>query len=336
MMNDKKFLLISSLTTILLILFNYPLFIKSLSSSKLANNQIKLAAQKAEFNGFHKLEANFWNSIKEVDLDGITENLEIAKVENKNNSPITNLENIDLLAIAPQIKSKPPLTRFLFVGDSIMYSLGVGLQNRMKKSVYQIDKIQVDFKISSGLNRIDFYDWYSRTPQLINKYNPEAMVVIFGGNDDQDILDKNGKYRAQLTPEWEQAYQERVERYAKLIEKSTVKKVYWVGHPISNLPRYNKFFPVFNKIYQSVAESHPKIEFVDCWHIFATNNKFNAVVGNKSGQKRRVRTRDGVHFTQHGANIIADVVIEKMIEDRVLESKTNSESSEEIISSKKY
>lgn len=323
-MKDKQFLLITSLASLLLILFNYPLFIKSISSSKLATQQIKLAARKAEFKGWKKAEAQFWDSIKEVDLDTVKQKTETAQIVKTN---LASIEKKQPLAKDIERKPKPPLTRYLLAGDSIMYALGVGLQNGIKKSLYKVDAVNVDFKISSGLNRIDFYDWYARTPQIIAKYNPEVMVVIFGGNDDQDILDKNGVYRTQLTPEWEKAYQERVERYAKLIEKSSVKKVYWVGHPISNKPRYNKFFTIFNKIYQNVASSNPKIEFIDCWDVFAKNNKFNAVVANKSGKKRQVRTRDGIHFTQHGANIIADVVIEKMIKDRVLQRKEKSESS---------
>lgn len=342
MTKDKQFLFISIWVGLSLILFNYPLFIKSISYSKFANNQIKLAANKAEFKGFQKKEENFWNSIKEIDLYSIKENTKIAKINRQNDSYSTtdnkslmdDLQKMELLAITA--KKKPALTRFLFLGDSIMYNLGIGLQNKIQQSLYHVDTIKIDFKNSSGLNRIDFYDWYSRTSQLIDKYNPEAMVVIFGANDGQDILDKNGEYKTQLTPEWEEAYQERVERYAKLIENSAVKKVYWVGHPISNLTRYNKFFPIFNKIYRKVAESHPKIEFVDCWDVFAINSKFNAVVANKSGEKRRVRTRDGVHFTQHGANIIADVVIDKMIEDEVLQLKTKSESTEELISTKNF
>lgn len=344
MNKDQQFLFISIWVTFSLILFNYPLFIKSISSSKFASNKIKLAARKAEFKGFQKVEAQFWNSIKEVDLDGVRKNLKIAQIENKNNNYLTtnnkslvnNLQKMELLATASKTKPKQPLTRFLFVGDSIIYNLAVGFQNRIKKTLYQVDAINVDFKVSSGLNRIDYYDWYSRTSQLIDTYNPQAMVVIFGANDDQDILDKNGEYKIQLTPEWEKAYQERVERYAKLVEKSSVQKVYWIGHPISSLSRYNKFFPIFNKIYQKVAASHSKIEFVDCWDIFAINDKFNPVVANKSGKKRQVRALDGVHFTQHGANIIADVVIEKMIKDQILQPKIKPESSDELISTKGF
>lgn len=338
-MKDKQFLLISSLTSLLLILFNYPLFIKSISTSKFTNNQIKLAAVKAEFKGFQKAEAKFWNSIKEIDLDGVEQNTDtdkiiktkIASIQKKD---VPQIKNTQPLATTAKTKPKPPLTRYLFAGDSIMYALGVELQNGIKKSLYKIDTVKVDYKVSSGLNRIDFYDWYKRTPQIISKYNPEAMVVIFGGNDDQDILDINGVYRGELTPEWEKAYEERVKRYAKLIEKSSVKKVYWVGHPMSNLPRYNKFFPIFNKIYQKVANSNSKIEFIDCWNVFADNGKFKAVVANKSGKKKQVRTRDGIHFTHHGAKIIADIVIEKMMKDEVLQLKSNSKSSEKIISTK--
>ncbi|MEH1853581.1 MAG: DUF459 domain-containing protein [Nostoc sp.] len=115
--------------------------------------------------------------------------------------------------------------------------LSVAFENAVKKTDYDFDKITIAFKISTGLNRIDFYDWYSHTRELIKQNNPDVMVVVFGGNDDQSILDVNKKFRAELTPDWEKAYKERVERYARLLDGYSVRKVYWMGHPISNVAR---------------------------------------------------------------------------------------------------
>jgi len=302
-MKDFRFLLIASLGAITLTILNYPSVIKSLGSSKFANTELKQAARQVKIEGFRKTEAEFWNNIKEIEFD--------------DNSQSTEKDTVEIVLSQPikVKKQEKPLSKFLLIGDSIMYAFGVEFENAARKSDFKFDEIKVDSKISTGLNRIDFFDWYARTPQLISKYNPDAVVVLFGGNDDQDILDKDGKYRAELTPEWKAAYKERVERYAKLLNESSAKKVYWIGHPISNVPRYSKFFTIFNEIYQKVLETYPKIEFVDNWDTFAVNGKFNPIVANKSRKKGRVRTKDGYHFTHHGAKIIADNLIQKMNEN---------------------
>ena len=326
-MKDFRILLIASLGTLVLTVINYPLVIKSLGSSKLANNQLKQAAREVKIEGFRKTETEFWNSIKEIEFEDTSQPLR--ESQNGKNNPT---EKNSLLQPGEQpinelteVKEKEkPLTRFLFVGDSIMYTFGVEFENAAKKSDFKFDEIKVDFKISTGLNRIDFFDWYARTSQLISKYNPDAVVVIFGGNDDQAILDIDGKFRAELTPEWKLAYQERVERYAKLLNESSVRKVYWIGHAFTNVPRNHKFISIFNEIYQKVSETYPQIDFVDNWNTFAINDNFKPIVANKSGKKGRVRTKDGSHFTHHGARILADNFMEIMNKDGVLQNTVES------------
>jgi uncharacterized protein len=226
--------------------------------------------------------------------------------------------------INSQVQLQEPCKRFLLVGDSIMSFLGVAFENNVKKSDYDFEKIKVFYKISTGLNRIDFYDWYARTRELIQQNNPDAMVIIFGGNDDQNILDINKKLRAELTPEWEKAYEERVERYAKLLDEYPIRKVYWIGHPMSNVARYNQFFPIFNRIYKKVAASHPKIEFVDYWHTFAKDGKFVPIAADSTGRRARVRYNDGLHPSEHGAKIMIEILRKKMIEEGILRPKAKS------------
>ena len=198
-----------------------------------------------------------------------------------------------------------------------MLDLGTQLQYTLKQK-YNISDTKIDYKVSSGLNRIDYYDWYARTSEIINDYRPDVVVVLFGGNDTQDITDSQGKYRAIMTKEWQKAYQERVQKYAKLLDSSSVKKVYWVGQSISNKSQYMQQFPVMNDIYKSASKSSPKIEFISTWDTFAEAGKFVPVVADKSGKRGYVKVNDGLHFTSHGAIIIGDLIVDKMATDKVL------------------
>jgi uncharacterized protein len=134
----------------------------------------------------------------------------------------------------------------------------------------------------------------------------------------------NKKLQAELTPEWEKAYEERVKRYAKLLDEYPVKKVYWIGHPMSNVARYNKFFPIFNRIYKKVLAAHPKIEFVDYWSTFAVNGRFSPIAADSTGRRGRVRYNDGLHPSEHGAKIMIEILKKRMIEEGVLQPKSKS------------
>jgi len=337
-MKDREFLLLVCLVSLTLIFFNFSLFLKSIASSSFLQPPLKQAAQQLKLDEFRQSEQAFWNKIKEINLDQSSPPIEVAKVNpvtisphpKPSSSPTPQLSKIPVSTPAKKPVSSPPkpkptveksYTRFLFVGDSIMFDLGVKLQSNLRKT-YQISKTKLDYKVSSGLNRIDYYNWYNRTATLIKSYKPDVIVILFGGNDGQDITDQNGRYQRLFSKGWEQAYQERVERYAKLLSASSVRKVYWVGQPMSRKPRYNQIFTVLNKIYQNVSQAHPKIKYISTWDTFASGGKYLAVVADKSGKRRSVKINDGVHFTSHGANIISEVVLDQMKKDKIITVKS--------------
>ena len=315
-MKDREILLIVTSVILTLIFSNLSLFLKSFASTPFASPEIKQAAGQIEIDGFRKSEQDFWSKIKDINFDSVPKKSEFPPVKTETKA-----------AIAPPkpakkpTPAKPKLTRpyrkFLFIGDSVMFDLGIQLQYTLKKK-YNISDTKIDYKVSTGLNRIDYYDWYARTRQIINDYQPDVVIVLFGANDPQNIIDYQGKARAVLTKEWQKAYQERVERYAILLNSSSVRKVYWIGQSIPNKSFYVKAFLVMNDIYKTASKSSAKIEFISTWETLAKAGKFVPVVANKSGKRGYVKNNDGLHFTSHGAQIISDLIVDQMVSDKIL------------------
>jgi uncharacterized protein len=313
-MRDREILLIVTSVILTLIFSNLSLFLKSFSSTPFASPEIKQAARQIEIDGFRKSEQDFWSKIKDINFDTLPKKSE--------NAPVKSAVVPEKPAKKPTA-AKPKLTvpyrKFLFIGDSVMFDLGTQLQYSLKEK-YNIADTKIDYKVSSGLNRIDYYDWYARTSEIIKDYRPDVVIVLFGGNDTQDITDSQGKYLAIQTKEWQKTYQERVDKYAKVLNSSSVRKVYWVGQSISNKSQYIQQFPMMNEIYKNASKSSAKIEFISTWDTFAEAGKFVPVVADKSGKRGYVKIYDGVHFTSHGAQIISDLIIDKMAKDKVLKS----------------
>ncbi|MGL5063128.1 MAG: SGNH/GDSL hydrolase family protein [Microcoleus sp.] len=314
-MKDREILLIVASVVLTLIFSNLALFLKSFSATPFASQEIKQAARQIEIDGLRKQEQDFWRRIKDVDFDSQPKKAATAKTETS--------------AIVPQQKTrkppakKPRLTRpyrkFLFVGDSVMLDLGTQIQYSLQEK-YKITNTKLEYKVSSGLNRIDYYDWYARTREILSDYQPDVVVVLFGGNDTQDITDDRGKYRVIGTAEWQKTYRERVEKYAKLLAASSVRKVYWIGQSRSNKSHYRKLFPMMNDIYRSVSKSQPKITFISTWETFASGDEFAPVVADKSGKRGYIKVNDGLHFTLHGSRIVSDLIVDKMVADKILKT----------------
>ena len=321
-MKDREFLLIVTSVILTLIFSNLSLFLKSFASTPFASPEIKEAARQIEIDGFRKSEQAFWNQIKDINFDSLPKEPEIPPVQTETKAAVKPPKPATAKKPTP---AKPKLTRpyrrFLFIGDSVLFDLGIQLQYTLKKK-YNIADTKIDYKVSTGLNRIDYYDWYARTRQIINNYQPDVVIVLFGANDRQNITDFQGKAWRIMTQEWQKAYQERVERYANLLDSSSVRKVYWIGQSLPNKSSYIKAFSIMNDIYQNASKSSSKIEYISTWETFGKAGKFVPVVANKSGKRGYVKNNDGLHFTSHGAQIISDLIIDEMVSDKILKLPT--------------
>ena len=47
----------------------------------------------------------------------------------------------------------------------------------------------LDYKVSSGLARPDYFDWSARLHEHVPVVDPDIVVITFGGNDAQGLLD---------------------------------------------------------------------------------------------------------------------------------------------------
>ncbi len=211
-----------------------------------------------------------------------------------------------------------PLT-FLIVGDSL---INQGTGPRLESDLFKYKGISVKRvgKSSTGLNRRDYFNWQTYTKTLINKYHPDVMVIMFGANDGQTIVDDKGRKYAFSDSRWDGVYRKRVNDYMKLISSKS-KKVYWLGHPIPRTADFHKKFVRMNKIFKEESAKFPNIVYVDSWNRFAKNGKFAPIVADDNGLKGAVKHPDGVHFTSHGAKIHSQLIFKYLKKDIVLKPK---------------
>lgn len=135
--------------------------------------------------------------------------------------------------------------KFLLAGDSLMRE-GFGPAVETSLLTYKDVSVFREGVYSTGLNKIDFFDWGKRTEELIEQNKPDVLVVSFGANDGQGILDDNGKAFDLGTDGWSTVYAQRVNRYLTRISPK-VKKIFWVGHPIPGSDKFVKKFMAIDR-----------------------------------------------------------------------------------------
>ncbi len=198
------------------------------------------------------------------------------------------------------------------VGDSFVELFGPALQNDAADT--GVMATEVDFRFTSGLTRPDYFDWPAHFVARLPEVQPDAVVVMFGGNDGQPMYLAGGTLETE-TPEWFEVYHERVGQAMDLLLTGAA-RVYWVGLPIMEDDRFTQRVIGFNQVYQEEAARRPGVVYVDIFDLFADENgEYSAYLYNSAGNLLDMRMPDGSHFTWDGAYRLAWFVLNKIAEE---------------------
>ena len=186
--------------------------------------------------------------------------------------------------------------RVLVLGDSLAEGLWSGLYRAFQEDANM--EVINKSKPSSGFVRVDSYDWTKELDDILKDGNYQIVVVMFGANDYQAI--KSGKeYIKPGTDAWDDLYGQRVEAFVKKLRGKGL-AVYWTGLPIMRSPDDSDDAEALNDIYREKSFINGA-KFIDTWSGFTDESgRYSAVGPDMSGQIRRLRDDDGVHFTPRG------------------------------------
>ncbi|HRK23492.1 MAG TPA: SGNH family hydrolase [Beijerinckiaceae bacterium] len=214
----------------------------------------------------------------------------------------------DPAAPAPAPPPALPPVSVVVAGDSLSVFLGQGLQE------LYAEKPHVSFvkrhRDASGLVRDDFHDWPKAFRDLAAGARPDALVLMIGSNDRQQLRDDQGVHEP-LTPRWKELYAKRIDDVVAAIRGQGIPLI-WVGLPVMRSEKYSVDLTALNDLYRARAQA-AGIAFVEIWEAFAGEDGHYTVNGpDVGGEIVRLRTSDGVHFTKAGARKLAFFVDQEL------------------------
>ncbi len=215
-------------------------------------------------------------------------------------------------ATEPPETSGPPSpsnpAEVYIVGDSDAGTFGPYLQ-RLLDGTLIIDT-ELNYKVSSGLSRPDFFDWPSELRRLLPEVAPDIVVVTFGGNDGQPLTVPDGTSITGMpesdTADWTEEYERRAGEVMDLLLEDE-RTVIWVGIPNDDNPDVTARMMIQDQAAKAAAAERPGIVFIDTWTRFSGRDGGWAefVIDPRDGQGKDVRASDGFHLNEVGAEILA-------------------------------
>jgi hypothetical protein len=200
-------------------------------------------------------------------------------------------------------------------GDSLAEVPGQSLE-RVVGSGGAVNVLSVESRLSTGLERPDVYNWFTRMPEVIRQLHPNVVVLSFGADDDHDYMTglPAGHTIGRLgSPTWVAEYQRRAAGVTQQFKAAGV-YVVWVGLPITRGEGWNKPFRIINRILWTVAKSAPgSATFIDTYRMFQDERRHYAdYLRNGQGQLVLMRSPDGVHYQPPAGDLIARTVLRQL------------------------
>jgi hypothetical protein len=203
--------------------------------------------------------------------------------------------------------SENPAAVFI-VGDSDAGTFGPYLQTLLDGT--GIVETQLDYKVSSGLARPDFFDWPAEIDRKLPEVNPDIVVATFGGNDAQGLSVASGEFvvgdPVANEAEWTEEYQRRVGAVMDQLTEGG-RTLIWVGIPNDDNPDVTARMAIQDQAAKAAAAERPEVIFIDTWKRFSGRDGGWAefVIDPRDGEGKDVRADDGFHLNQTGAEILA-------------------------------
>ncbi len=167
----------------------------------------------------------------------------------------------------------------------------------------------LDYHVSTGLTRPDYFDWPAYLRDRVLPTKPDALVLMFGANDAQ-AMEVDGKPYKVRTPEWQAEYRKRVGLTMDLLSGQG-RLVMWVGTPHMRSAEFDERQTILNGIYRDEAAKRPWVHFVDSGPVLTPpGGGYAAYLPGGDGQPQLARASDGIHLSRFGADRLADAVFQ--------------------------
>ena len=202
--------------------------------------------------------------------------------------------------------------RLYIAGDSMAQVFGQSLVNLSEET--GLVEATLDYHVSSGLSRPDYFDWPQRLIDMLVEKRPDAVVALFGANDAQDVSYK-GQVLKVGSMAWRSLYQQRVAEAMDILTRSG-RRVYWVGDPIMRNRLYRDRISMMDHIYAEEAKKHPGVTYVSTWALMADEKgSYAESLKGADGAPVLMRNADGVHLTRAGGDRMAGAVLDAIAGD---------------------
>ncbi|MGH2823912.1 MAG: GDSL-type esterase/lipase family protein [Thermoleophilaceae bacterium] len=207
-----------------------------------------------------------------------------------------------------QPTAEDPVEVFV-TGDSQAEFIGQLLTDELPDDLFVVE---IAARNSTGLTNPEFFNWEINAQQEIAAREPDAVVMVIGGNDGFNVLVGDQLYGWQ-DPEWQIEYARRAAVVMRALGSNGERPVYWVPPPTARDDEQNAIYETQNGAVGDAAAAVPGARYVDVFNTI-NDGEYSAEL-RIDGRRVLARQADGIHFTREGAVVPVRLILRAMARD---------------------
>jgi hypothetical protein len=193
-----------------------------------------------------------------------------------------------------------------FVGDSLAGDYCRGMRRVL--SDLPDPKVLCWAHPSSGLTRIDAFDWTGTLAGYLADETPDIAFVGMGANDAQRIVLDDAVLDFGEEP-WAEVYGQRVDAFIDQLAAAGT-TIVWVGLPTASSGKYGAKLGWMNEIYAARAAAKG-VAYFPLWDRTSdAEGTYLSTLTDKAGEEHSARQSDGVHFSADGELLVACMLLD--------------------------
>jgi uncharacterized protein len=197
----------------------------------------------------------------------------------------------------------------LVTGDSESQFVGEQMAELDRAGLLNVTTVA---RNGTGLTNPNFFNWELNAGQEMSDRNPDAVVMVLGGNDGFNV-DVDGTAYGPETPQWQTEFARRAAVVMRTLTQNGKRPVYWAAPPTARDETYNNIYRNQNAAVKRAAEAVPGGRYVDIYTTINDGRYSDTVTLGK--RKVLGRQSDGVHFNREGAVLPAHLILRAMSKD---------------------
>jgi lysophospholipase L1-like esterase len=208
------------------------------------------------------------------------------------------------LGVAPA--PRRPLRTLLVTGDSMTMPPDAELARRLASR--EVDTTR-DPHIGTGISKSDLLDWGALSRRQARQDRADAVVVFIGANEGFPLPSaRGGKPVECCGPAWAAAYATRVRTMMNTYRRNGASRVYWLQLPLPRDGDRREIARTVNAAIAVAAEPYrSQVRVLDLASVFTPGGRYRVSMPI-DGRDTIVRKPDGVHLSDAGAQLAADLV----------------------------